>query len=163
VTRGRSLALGAFDTVEGGEVRVGRRRQGHQALHQRRCGQGEGTAPLRRVLVPPVLEATQPAVRDGPAGARAAESVQSLSSMRRSFGVKVHRHIKLDSTSARNRSATLPFALLVGSLSRVHVGVQTGWVLPSVMRALMLETRLAVAQTGRVVVSRLFAGALMRP
>jgi hypothetical protein len=57
------------DAVEGREVKVGRRHEGDEALHQGLGCQREGLALLRRVLVPPVLETAQPAVRDGPAGA----------------------------------------------------------------------------------------------
>jgi hypothetical protein len=62
----------------GGGVRATRR------FTSAAASEGEGSAPLRRVLVPPVVEATQPAVRNGPGGATPAESLEAL------FVIAVH-------------------------------------------------------------------------
>ena len=94
VTRGRSLALGAKTPWKVVRWALG-------------GGQGEGTAPLRRVLVPPVVEATQPAVRRRPAGAVAAESLEALSVIPMHSGASVQGEAHAGGDEAAGRDGHL--------------------------------------------------------
>jgi len=69
--------------------------------------------------------------------------------------------LPLTSNLSRIRSATLPSALWLGRFcGPVHIGVRTGQALQSLLRALKLKRVIAVARTGRFVVSRLGCRAL---
>ena len=52
------------DSMEARQVRLRRRHQGHQAAHEGFSRQREGDSFLRRVLVPPVFQATQARLGD---------------------------------------------------------------------------------------------------
>jgi hypothetical protein len=65
--------------VEAGEVPVGGRRQGDEALHEGLGGEGEGAPFFRAVLEAAVVEFAETGLGDGPSGAVPAEALEALS------------------------------------------------------------------------------------
>jgi hypothetical protein len=97
--------VGREDAVEAGEVRVGRRHEGHEATHEGCGGEDEGAADLalRCVLVAPVIEATEPGLGDRPASPIADEALEALPVVAVHRGVGVQREAHTDSDASATR------------------------------------------------------------
>lgn len=89
--------------MEAGEVRVRRRYEGHEAAHQLGGGEGEGEALLGRVLVPAVLEATEPGLGNRPASPIADEALEALPvvAMHGGVGMEGEAHPHRDASATR--------------------------------------------------------------